>query len=124
MKLSWFNWKAHDPLTGLLISHFNLVDPVKPEAEMTGKKTEGSEVLSLQSLFDQELAPAGVASSESPDVLANATSQASVPEARQPDVMSMIELNSLTGEIVFKKVVDYEELTNKVHSSADLDQLR
>ena len=98
----------------MLISHFNLVNAVEPEAEPSPNKTEPAEVLSLESLFDQESLPADAVPAA--DESSNATSPTVVAEGRQPDVMSMIELNSLTGEILFKKVVDYEELTNKVLS--------
>ena len=107
--------KAHDPLTGLLISHFNLVNPMKAEAEVSGNRTDVPEVLSLESLFDQVLPAAEEpVSAAGAGEASNATSGASVAEVSEADVMSMIQLNSLTGEIVFKKVVDYEELINKV----------
>lgn len=34
-----------------------------------------------------------------------------------PDISSLIELNKLTGELTFKRRIDYEELVNKVHET-------
>ena len=93
--------QAHDPLTGLLISHFELVKEPKliapfvsdPQAEASTSLFEDIRIDSLQ-----------------PDQI-NST-------AEDPnDVLSFIELNSLTGEISFRRRVDYEELTNKVTAS-------
>ena len=93
--------QAHDPLTGLLISHFELVKEPKliapfvsdPQAEALTSLFEDIRIDSLQ-----------------PDQI-NST-------AEDPnDVLSFIELNRLTGEISFRRRVDYEELTNKVTAS-------
>jgi hypothetical protein len=90
--------QAHDPLTGLLISHFELVKDPKPIAPFVGNP----QAEALTSLFEDIRID-----SLQPDQI-NST-------AEDPnDVLSFIELNSLTGEISFRRRVDYEELTNKV----------
>ena len=98
--------QAHDPQTGLLISHFELVRPPKPPSTpFFPPEAQPPEGTASTSLFDGlrlETLPlpspgTGTASAEDPN-----------------DVLSFIELNTLTGEISFKKRVDYEQLTNKV----------
>lgn len=34
---------------------------------------------------------------------------------QDPDISSLVELNKLTGELTFKRRIDYEELVNKVN---------
>lgn len=41
-------------------------------------------------------------------------------KTRDADISSLIELNKLTGELTFKKRIDYEELVNKVYKRTRL----
>ena len=81
--------KAHDPITGILINHYQLV------SEVSDASDERSDLFSTQDVI--------VADSES-------TSSFRDGDA----ISSLIALNPETGEISFKKRVDYEELENKV----------
>ena len=94
-------FKAYDPLTGLLISNFQLVE--QPKLEATTKPTRPSDSEpSLGSLFVQIS-------------LVNDNSTSKVASAEMElEISSLIEHISLTGEISFKKSIDYEEMINKV----------
>ncbi|KAI9558883.1 hypothetical protein GHT06_015672 [Daphnia sinensis] len=93
--------QAHDPVTGLLISHFELVDEQKPISEaLTSKQPDSG--TSLESLFDQIRFTNDTES-------VNDTAKSIL----DPDISSLIELNKLTGELTFKRRIDYEELVNK-----------
>ena len=93
--------QAHDPLTGLLISHFELVKEPKPIVPFVSDP----QAEALTSLFEDIRID-----SLQPDQI-NST-------AEDPnEVLSFIELNRLTGEISFRRRGDYEELTNKVTAS-------
>ena len=59
---------------------------------------------SLESLFDQIFLTNG-----------NDTMNQTSKETIDPDISELIELNKLTGELSFKKKIDYEELINKVN---------
>lgn len=89
-------------MTGLLISHFELVDEQKPTIEAVTDKPSDSGT-SLESLFDQIRFTNDTES-------VNNTAKSML----DPDISSLIELNKLTGELTFKRRIDYEELVNKV----------
>ena len=96
--------QAHDPLSGLLISNFLLVE--EPKQEVTTKPPPDPEA-TLESLFDQiRLTEDGLEAGNQTEASQTVTSE--------NDISSLIELNKLTGEISFKKQIDYEELVNKV----------
>lgn len=97
--------QAHDPLSGLLISNFQLVE--EPRKETTTKPPPDSES-TLESLFDQ------IRLTEDGAEIVNETESSQVASS-ESDINSLIELNKLTGEISFKKQIDYEELINKVN---------
>jgi hypothetical protein len=40
-----------------------------------------------------------------------------------PGISSLIELNKLTGELTFKRRIDYEELANKVNDYSKMPRL-
>lgn len=86
----------------MLISRFELVEEPKPEPTTTSPPEQNS---TLQSLFEQLEGVNGT-------TLQNDTT----PAPQKVDIMSLVDLNKLTGEITFKKRIDYEELSNKTLS--------
>ncbi len=74
----------------------------KPEPEATTRSPPDPGT-PLESLFDQ------IRITNETDLM-NSTAMG----MQDPDLSSLIELNKLTGELTFKRRIDYEELVNKV----------
>ena len=95
--------QARDPMTGLLISHFELVEPRQPEVAF---HPEPAAETPLESLFDDIVIDS---------IFRERTGEvASSVETSVDTALSFIKLDTLTGEISFKKRADYEEMINHV----------
>ena len=95
--------EAYDPVRDPVpISHYELVEKTKPIIEATTRSPPDPGT-PLESLFDQ------IRFTNETDLAINATK-----EMHDPDISTLINLDVRTGELTFKRRVDYEELVNKV----------
>jgi len=69
-------------------------------------------IMTPDSLFDQQIRSSRQDSLS--ELFPNETIESTVEPQPDSSIASMIDLNRLTGEISFKKRIDYEELVNKV----------